>query len=120
MLLDGLLLFKVRALPKLTYCLSARDQSFCCESTYTIQVVDEVRDTDERQNAHINLAYDTPLHGLVVQVRDVCRANSNILLDIGLIGLLHIGGHYPGRIYNRCELGQSRVPDVFGRATAAF
>ena len=60
--------------------------------TDSVQVVDEVRNTDEWQNAHVNLAHNTSLHGLVVQVWYVCRSNAHVLFDIALVCILDVRG----------------------------
>lgn len=64
--------------------------------TYSIQEVYQVADADERQNPSVNLADDTPLHGFVVQVWNVCGADSQVGFHGVMIGLFGFGGCHVG------------------------
>ena len=61
--------------------------------TYAIEVVDQVRYADERQDMHVDLTDNTFLHRFVVQVRDVGRVDGDILLDNAVVMIVasHVG-----------------------------
>jgi hypothetical protein len=53
--------------------------------THSVEEVDEVCDTDEWKNAHIDLSHNALLHGLVVEVWDVRRTSLHVLLDVHMV-----------------------------------
>jgi hypothetical protein len=89
--------------------------------TDSVQVVDEVRNTDEWQNAHINFAHNAPLHGLVVQVWYIVRSSAHIMFDIALVGIFDVHG-LVGSTF-KCEeegSGQGRIHHTSGRPSTFF
>jgi hypothetical protein len=55
--------------------------------TCSIQVIDEIRYANPGQEVHIDLSYDTPLHRLVVQVRNIRRVDCDVLFGNAVVSI---------------------------------
>jgi hypothetical protein len=102
MLSEGMSLFNVRALPKLTWmaCQWSALREFDPRGvgvTCSIQVIDEIGYANPGHDVHIDLSYDTPLHRLVVQVRNIRRIDCDVLFGNAVVSICasHDGGLRP-------------------------